>query len=243
MASYGEFIEETTNSTGTGVITLIGGGQTGSRTFTQEIPDGEYTEYTIRHANLIDWEMGFGLFAAAGPSIDRAFPIRSTNADAALNLTGGPHIVAQTATAMRLGSRGLKAFADVATVLLTSQWIEVIFQTPVMNTDNIWSAGAPTKIIPPPWARAMQLNAVARFDIPGTNSNYGCRFGVDGIPTDQIGLPQILLQNQTDPRFTVISGEVSIAGVTDFSLLMRQETGLNNNPSAASTWVEVTPIP
>lgn len=243
MASYGEFLEETTTTTGTGAITLAGGGQSGSRTFLQEIPDGDYCEYTLRDANGVDFENGFGIFTAAGPTIGREFPIRSSNGNAAIVLTAGTHLVTQTATAMRFSRRGVRASADAATLLIPSTWVEIIFLTPVLNTDNMWSVGAPTKIIPPPWARALTFTAGGRMPGFGSSVTSGLRIGVDGVPTNAIGLPEILVAGQTDLRMNLKSGEVDITGVTDFSLLMRHTGPANVNPTVDATWIDVQPIP
>lgn len=241
MASYGEFIEETTTTTGTGAITLVGGGQAGSRTFNQEIPDGDYTEYTII-ASDNQWETGFGILTAAGPSINRSHVIRSSNADAAIVLPAGTHLVTQAASAQRFAFHGVKAFAAATQTFNTAVWKQIDFDTPSVNTDAIWSAGNADRFTIPPWARAFKINAMISFAGTGSVQTYGARVHKNDVLTLEQGASFVALTAIGGPRLPVSSGEIGFTAGDFFSLASKQETGGNQDIDTFS-WIELQIIP
>jgi hypothetical protein len=83
-----------TSTTGTGTITL-GSAETGYQTFADAgVADGDVVRYVIEDGN--DWEIGSGTYTATGTALSRTVS-ESSNADAALNLTGSA-VVFITAT-------------------------------------------------------------------------------------------------------------------------------------------------
>jgi hypothetical protein len=81
-------IKESTNTTGTGTLTLTGA-TTGFQTFAA-VGDASTTYYAILNGN--NWEVGLGTYTASGTTLSRDTVLSSSNAGAALNLSGGSDV-------------------------------------------------------------------------------------------------------------------------------------------------------
>jgi hypothetical protein len=77
-------IKETTNTTGTGTLTLNGAAD-GFQSFSA-VGDGNTTYYAIVSAN--DWEVGIGTYTASGTTLSRDTVLESSNSGNLLNITG-----------------------------------------------------------------------------------------------------------------------------------------------------------
>ena len=81
-------IKESTNTTGTGTLTLTGA-TAGFQTFAA-VGDASTTYYAIVNGN--NWEVGYGTYTASGTTLSRDTVLSSSNAGAALNLSGGSDV-------------------------------------------------------------------------------------------------------------------------------------------------------
>lgn len=79
-------VQETTNTTGTGTLTLAGA-VAGYQSFTSAFSTGDIVEYTIQSGN--NWETGIGTFTTAGTLLSRDVILRSSNANAAITVAAG----------------------------------------------------------------------------------------------------------------------------------------------------------
>jgi hypothetical protein len=80
-------VQETTTSTGTGTITLVGAA-TGFQSFAV-IGNGNTTTYTIADATGSDWEVGIGTYTSSGTTLSRDIVLSSSNSGSLVNFGAG----------------------------------------------------------------------------------------------------------------------------------------------------------
>ena len=86
-----------TSSTGTGSPITLGTAESGYQSFADAgVADGEVVRYVIEDGT--DWEIGTGTYTASGTTLTRTVD-ESSNADAALNLTGSAVVYVSAAAA------------------------------------------------------------------------------------------------------------------------------------------------
>jgi hypothetical protein len=82
-------VQETTQSTGTGTITL-GGAQPGFQTFSAAIGNGNVTYYTI--TDNVNWEVGQGTYTQSGNTLSRDVVFASSNSGSLIPVTSGSFV-------------------------------------------------------------------------------------------------------------------------------------------------------
>jgi hypothetical protein len=92
-------VRETTTTTGTGTVTLLGAA-TGFQSFTA-IGNGNNTYYTIAGQGTNEWEVGIGTYTSSGTTLSRDTVLSSSNSDALVNFSSGTKDVFVTQPAER----------------------------------------------------------------------------------------------------------------------------------------------
>jgi hypothetical protein len=80
-------VKETTTTTGTGTVTLLGA-STGFQSFSA-IGNTNTTYYTIAGQTGSEWEVGIGTYTSSGTTLARTTVISSSNAGALVNFSAG----------------------------------------------------------------------------------------------------------------------------------------------------------
>ena len=80
-------VKETTTTTGTGTVTLLGA-STGYQSFAA-IGDANTTYYTIAGQTGSEWEVGIGTYASSGTTLARTAVISSSNSGSLVNFSAG----------------------------------------------------------------------------------------------------------------------------------------------------------
>jgi len=80
-------VKETTTTTGTGTITLLGAA-TGFQSFAV-IGNANTTYYTIAGQGTSEYEVGIGTYTSSGTTLARTTVLASSNANAAVNFSAG----------------------------------------------------------------------------------------------------------------------------------------------------------
>jgi hypothetical protein len=80
-------VKETTTTTGTGTVTLLGA-VSGFEAFSV-IGNTNTTYYAIVHQSADEWEVGIGTYTASGTTLARTTVLSSTNSDAAVDFAAG----------------------------------------------------------------------------------------------------------------------------------------------------------
>ena len=121
-------VQETTNTTGTGTLTLAGA-VTGYQSFNTAIGNGNTCYYTI--TNGTDWEVGVGTFTSSGTTLSRDTVFSSSAAGAKIAVTTGSVVFsgypAYAATPVNITGYATTATAAGTTVLTATSTFQQFF--------------------------------------------------------------------------------------------------------------------
>lgn len=87
MSQFADRVKETTTTTGTGALALLGA-VTQFSTFTSRFATGERFFYAIVGQTGSEWEVGLGSLSGAS-TLERTTALQSSNSDALVNLSAG----------------------------------------------------------------------------------------------------------------------------------------------------------
>jgi hypothetical protein len=115
-------VKETTNTTGTGDLTLDGAG-TGYQSFSA-VGDGNTTYYAVSSVLGTEWEVGIGTYTASGTTLSRDTILDSSNSGSAVNFSAGTKDVYVVAPADKSVVLDASSVANIAT-LNVSNYIDL----------------------------------------------------------------------------------------------------------------------
>jgi hypothetical protein len=105
-------VKETTTTTGTGTVTLLGA-STGFQSFAV-VGNGNTTFYTIASQTNSEWEVGIGTYTASGTTLARTTVLSSSNSGSLVNFSAGTKDVFVTYPSSR------SIYADGTTLTATN---------------------------------------------------------------------------------------------------------------------------
>jgi hypothetical protein len=126
-------VKETTTTTGTGTVTLLGA-STGFQSFAV-VGNGNTTYYTIAGQTGSEWEVGIGTYTASGTTLARTTVLSSSNSGSAVNFSAGTKDVFVTYPSERAVIGGEGYVENAATVAVSST---------ITTGNNAMSAGPVT---------------------------------------------------------------------------------------------------
>lgn len=101
-------VQETTTTTGTGAIAL-GGASAQCQSFINAVGDGNECDYVLLSGDGTNWESGTtNIHAGSPPTLTRDHPLQSTNAGAAISLSGTSTVFLAPTAARLYGRLGRK---------------------------------------------------------------------------------------------------------------------------------------
>jgi len=137
---YADRVQETTTTSGTGAVSLAGA-VIDFQSFGSAFTNGQLVGYAL--VDGVNWEVGYGTFNTGSPNtLTRTTVLASTNANAAINLSGGATTVWCDAPAdfVNKATQGLYPAVDIAGGAAN----EVVYQTGVATTGFVATPAANT---------------------------------------------------------------------------------------------------
>lgn len=90
LLTYADRVAETTTTTGTGTIQLLGAVDAKFRTFVAGVGSGNTAPYVMVHRTANEWEVGYGVVTSGGPNtLTRAGIYASSNSGSAVSFSAG----------------------------------------------------------------------------------------------------------------------------------------------------------
>lgn len=97
--AFKDRVADTSETTGTGTLTLVGAAPTGFRTFAAAHATGDTVRYAITSMDQSEWEVGEGVWTSSGNTLSRATVYASSNSNALVSFSAGVKNVAAVAVA------------------------------------------------------------------------------------------------------------------------------------------------
>lgn len=167
---YKDRAADTSTTTGTGTITLLGVAPAGFRTFASAHTDGATVRYSIALNDDSEWEVGQGVWTSSGATLTRVTVYASSNAGALVNFSAGTKKVSSVWTAADASNTVDKISVRNATggTAASGAQQKIPFDTVEYDTGSLWDA-ANTRIEPTK-AGYYLVSLQARFTSAPTNA-------------------------------------------------------------------------
>ena len=204
----GDWVKETTTTTGTGTVTLAGA-ESGYCSFSDLWADGFVVRYQIIDANGTSREAGYGTLGGSGTTLSRDTVIETlvggtydASSPAALTLTTGTHTVSVAADSQAFMPAPMgNGMTDVISAHLNGN----VGQKSLAMAANV-QFGAPFWLSQT--INCTQIGVYVNTGIDATTSNVAIAQLVNGISTDYI------VQSSIDLT-TTNSGAIAYGNITD----------------------------
>jgi len=174
-------VQETTNTTGTGTLTLAGA-VAGFQSFSA-VGNGNTTYYTITSGN--DWEVGIGTYTASGTTLSRNTILASSAAGAAITVAAGAKVfvVYPASKAVALDANGNASVENL--FLGYTITVSAATTTALTASSNYFQkiSGTTTHTFTLPDATTLPLGAAYVFDNDSTGSVTINDFGATLVDT------------------------------------------------------------
>ena len=157
--NFGDRVQETTETTGTGTISLQGPSD-GFQTFVDGIGNGNSCTYLIKAGD--DWEIGVGVVTSGSPNTLSRSVRFSSNGNALLNLGEGTHIIANVLDATTIA----ELIDDIGglTTDVGSKAVVEFFTATIIGSGGVsdWSQATSAD----PWIATITVNGILSSDRP-----------------------------------------------------------------------------
>jgi len=235
-----DMVFETTNSTGTGNLTLVNA--TGYRVFSTVFSTGSTNTffYAIRHTTTLEWETGIGYMSAA-TTLVRDTVLNSSNSDNAVDFSAGTKQVVCDVPAprhrdlrwARVSLTSDESLADNVAELLAWDQADV-------DTDSFWSGGAATRLSVPTGVEIVQLHANLRY----TSNSEGDRT-ISILKNGAVfaGMPVDKKVAHNATQLNIATGPIVVVGGTDYfelNVVADWTTGTVDVIGDEQTWMSIT---
>lgn len=238
-------IVETTTTTGTGALTLAGA-VTGFDTFASACSVGDKVYYLIEAVDGSGnrtgaWETGFGTYSSAGV-LTRTTVHKSSNADAAVNLSAGTKRVMISLTAAAMTHKGalVRKAANLAAQNYTTA-SALTWDTTVRDTHDFHDPGVnPSRItIPVGLTKLIRLKAQVTF-ANLTADNWVLLSIYEGGATGWVGQGITHTETgQTGPSYGVETAIIAPADGQYYELFVQTESDTSVDVVAATTYFQL----
>jgi len=126
MTEFKDSVEDETNTLGTGPVVVIGVFLAGRRTIASAHTSGATVSYRINNSNDTEWEVGKGIWTAAGSTLTRVTVSASSNSNLLVNFSAGIKRIITT----------FIAYDAVAQNIYVNTFISIVWGTPSVESSN-----------------------------------------------------------------------------------------------------------